>query len=247
MSDMTREQEIENLSKIISQIPLEEIIHLFYDVRVNRYDFFEKYPELEECPLEEIVCLLSTIYTNEELIEVDKHPQLIDDLYLTMLQVDNFPMNKDSILLEKYVPDIEYLVYSKKNTNQDEIKKFMDKYSFDEKINPDMDFKIAKIYYAKWNYKTFIRFIIKEEPDNYERKHYFIRKFFEVWDIYKNEIPEEDKERFFQNVIKKDFSKLNWTTMSRLYDPNDKEFMDKFSQNIDTKFAEQYHPKFKLD
>jgi len=243
MSELDKDTDF---TEFIRQIPLTRIISYFDDLKRTGYYVYEKYPEFENIQPEVIVGILSVIYKDEELIDVKKKLPFLRNLYLTMLEVDNFPMNKDSILLETYVPDEEYLVSCKKNTNETDVKKFMEKYSFDEKFSSEIDFKIAKIYYEKLEFMIFIVYTKGEEVDSYERKHYFIKKFYEIWDIYKTEINKKDKDRFFENIIKKEFSNLNWTTMSRLYDPYDKEFLNRFSQNINSQFAKQYNPNFKI-
>ena len=82
------------------------------------------------------------------------------------------------------------------------------------------------------------------EIDNYGRKHHMINIFFSSWTIYKHKIEIDSKERFL-NVIKNEFSHVNWRTVSRLFDVEDAEFIQIFLEKIDWEFAKEYHPKLK--
>jgi hypothetical protein len=200
-------------------------------------------------PIELIICYLSN--KNDDnfykpfITDIFEAHQ-INYLYINMIEAHNIcPINKDSILLQHYKKDEDFAIYNEDNIIPDDIKSFMVKYSFEASFGFEIDFELAKLNYEKENYEAFILFETEEQPDGYERKHFMIRKFYQVWEMYLNKIPEEDKESFFENIIKKHFCYINWRAMSRLYDPNDTEFMEKFSGYLDMDFAKQYHPKFK--
>lgn len=195
-------------------------------------------------PYEHFVAVISTKYSNEYLQDIIKTPPVINNLYMTMIEDESESINRDSIILTNYKPDEDYYIYNGTDKKAKSIISFMKKYSFDEKFNSLLDSTLARINFEKENFDEFLLLENGEYPDNYERKHFMIRKFYQVWEIYKC-LSVEDKDRFFEKIIKKHFCNINWRTMSRLYDPEDKEFVEKFGNWIDKEFESKFHPKFK--
>ncbi len=83
---------------------------------------------------------------------------------------------------------------------------------------------------------------IDDECAVYNMKHFRIKLFQEVWNIYKK-LSHENKVRMRETILP-DFTVINWITMSRLYDPTDIEFVDMFGDRINLEFAQQYNPYF---
>lgn len=231
------------IKEFINQLSTNQIKKLLNNVLSPKdlsKEIKERYYEIFNSPIELIVCVLSTM--NDNKFYEDFSIPTIDNLYLTILEEMNFPMNTKSILLKDYIPNQYYYTYIGIKTDQKDVKNFMDKYSYDTKFGFEIDLKLAKINFEKQNYNAFIQFDSEEKIDSYEIKHFMICKFYDVWDMYLKEIHEKDI--FFEKIIKEHFCNINWITMSRLYNPDDKEFVDKFSEYINISFAKLYNPKF---
>ena len=117
------------------------------------------------------------------------------------------------------------------------INDFYKKYSFDEDFGKEVNKTLAHLNYKMQDH---IDFALYEtgEGDHYERKHMAIKIFFDVWKIYK-ELPESDKERFFDKIIPS-FTFINWMTVSRLFDKTDEEFIERFKDNINIEYGNNY-------
>ena len=83
---------------------------------------------------------------------------------------------------------------------------------------------------------------VDDECVAYNMKHFRIKLFQEVWNIYKK-LSHEDKVRMRETILP-DFTVINWITMSRLYDPIDTEFVEMFGDRINLEFAKEYNPYF---
>ena len=77
---------------------------------------------------------------------------------------------------------------------------------------------------------------------SYNRKHFRINLFFRAWDVYKA-LGEAERECMREHVLPQFADRLNWTTVSRLYDPSDALFVDLFGTLINREFALQYNPR----
>lgn len=95
-------------------------------------------------------------------------------------------------------------------------------------------FMNATMFHSRWSY----------DSPRYDAKHSRIRYFKLVWNMYLG-IDDSEKESFYENVVKK-FERINWTTMSRLFNPYDMIFKEKYDNLIDYDFASTYHPILKL-
>lgn len=94
-------------------------------------------------------------------------------------------------------------------------------------------FKNAMMFYSRWSY----------DSPRYDAKHARIRYFKLVWSMYLG-MDDGIKECFYENVVKK-FERINWTTMSRLFNPYDVVFKETYHHLIDYDFASTYHPILK--
>lgn len=214
----------------------------FFSYDLSMDSFPEKYNDIFNTPIEIIICYISTKYTNY-FLERFKHllPMKFNHLYMTMLHYKGISVDFDSIVINNYKENKDYLIYENYISDDENISNFIKKYSFPDSFGYEIDFILAKLHFKLLNYNEFIMLYSNEHFNNYEYKHFKISLFFQVWEIYKHIT--ENKENFFENIVKKHFSSINWITMSRLYDPADSEFMEKFEHKIDTKFATQYNKK----
>ena len=103
--------------------------------------------------------------------------------------------------------------------------------------------KLYQLYYKFLNADTFCSRWTYDSP-RYDAKHARIRYFKVVWKMYLA-IDDSQKEHFYQEVVKK-FEYINWTTMSRKFNPYDMAFKEKYDYLIDYDFAYKYHPILKL-
>lgn len=78
---------------------------------------------------------------------------------------------------------------------------------------------------------------------SYDFKHFRIKIFFKLFNLYLK-LPEKLKKNFIIFIFP-DFMKINWTTMSRLYNPDCIEFTILFNKYINHEFAKSYNPYYK--
>ncbi len=108
-------------------------------------------------------------------------------------------------------------------------------------VNKDDTYTIQSLYLnLKNSYQSF-RY---DEDGNenlyrsYDMKHHKINIFFKIWNIYKN-VDKMEKNKMEKDVLPY-FDKINWTTMSRMYPIDDKDFVKLYGNRINTSFAETY-------
>lgn len=63
-----------------------------------------------------------------------------------------------------------------------------------------------------------------------------------IWKIYLS-VNSQLQEKMKSDILPY-FLAINWTTMSRLYDPKDHKFIEMFGDRLDYQFAQRYHPYF---
>ena len=224
------------------------------DVDLPEYNSFDIYEEIEkedylyDITLEEVMLFASTKYDDKTILD-NQLEEFFDNTtnqIISILILENKNVNFDSVLLKNYKFDEEYAIYMGYTRDKDgydlDIDRFNQFYSFDEKFNDNID-KMLTIYNYKLENHIELVPIEEEDCSHYERKHYKIKIFLDVWNIYKTMIEEKDKDRFFEKIIPR-FKQLNWKTVSRLFDYSDKEFIEKFNKIIDWKFAKMYHPYY---
>lgn len=233
------------LKEFLIELTIDELEKFIAHYNSEIEDFPESWFNMSYCsPLEKVAVVLSTIYDDETLEPFLEYFNDMRPLYLTMLQDEDYEINWNSIIFKNYKPVEEYYIYNEQNQDKNARKQFAEKYGCEEKFSDVIDYSIACARYEQENYHDFILLEVGE-IDWSERKHFMIRKFFHVWDIYKNYVELEDKPRFVTKIIKEHFCSINWTTMSRLYDPDDKEFFEIFGSYINPEFAKKYNPKLK--
>lgn len=199
---------------------------------------------------EEILYAL-TLLPNDKIrkLEIDNYVKCmpLSNFVVNELEMNGLYYNRESILMNAFPIDNEYLVYLSFKNNQieleDECYPFLEKYGMKEKFNNELDIQLALLNYEIDNVREFV-IKLYGELDYYEIKHYKIRTFFKVWDIYKG-LDYKDKERFYKNVMMPYFMHINWRTVSRLYDIHDIEFQELFSDYIDEEFALLYNQGYK--
>ena len=206
---------------------------------------------IEEYSPEHILSIL-TSFTNDKIIDlnIDKYIRHADLSNFTIMELEKegLQFNRSSILMSMFPYEEDYITYLDLSNNDifmsNKHINFIEKYGVDEKIDIEgLNIKLALLRYELENVREFVIKIFGE-LDYYEIKHYKINIFFQVWNIYK-ELDHADKERFLLNVIKPYFMNINWRTVSRLYNPDDKEFVKIFVDYIDVEFALIYNPYFK--
>jgi len=103
---------------------------------------------------------------------------------------------------------------------------------------------IVDIYNLKYLFMNAHKFCCDSDDicQSYEFKHYRIRIFFRLFNIYLK-LPKELKNNFIIHIFP-DFININWTTMSRLYNPDCTEFVTLFNNYINHDFANEYNPYY---
>ena len=82
-------------------------------------------------------------------------------------------------------------------------------------------------------------------PDvRWEQKHFRVARFFQLWAIYRS-ADQTERERIRDDVLPDFVCRLNWRTVSRLYDPHDPLFVALFGAYIDNRFAQEYNPRLR--
>jgi len=249
--------EREELVKFINKLNDNELLDFL--VQLNNISWL--YSEIEEINPEwkaiidynscEYILYALSLMSNEKILSlkinriVDKLP--ISNFTVNDLEKDGITFNRDSVLMINFPVDNDYLTYKYLNENEldmdsREINMFMVKYGIPEEFDSDTNRVLALLKYELEHVREFI-FQEEGELDRYEMKHFKIKIFFQVWNMYKK-IKPIDKERFLENVIKKHFVNINWMTVSRLYNVNDMEFCDIFGDYIDEDFASKYNKSY---
>lgn len=234
--------EFKNFLINLSNFDLEEYInfHLYYNYLSVSDDnsINESWKYFIQNYTEEDLLLLLSYFPNDKIT-----PKIIDDvangpiscLTIMDMEKDGLKFNRKSKLLQVFPEDSEYLKFI---NNEQLDNKYFSKFNYNSEINNIL----SKINFELENLDLFV-FRENKEVDNYGRKHYKIKKFFELWNLYKN--IKSNKKEFFDNEIYELAKYLNWKTVSRLYDINDKEFIELFDNWIDKDFANEYHPDLK--
>lgn len=245
--------ELENFFKTLSILDLVKfvvVLNQLYHRRLDGFDYIEDVPEdwkkmLDSHDEEMVICSISNVLDDDTIIKYgfDEMLSHASSINMTEIRLSDYPYNPDSIIMKQYPLEEEIKVYLDAETDKSKIKLFYDSYMYDEKFNENIDMELAKIHYSLIRTDAFV-YAETKEVDNYERKHHEIRKFFKVWQIYKS-LDNVDKPRFLEKIIKEHHIRLNWRTVSRLFDMDDNEFIDTFNDYIDWEFAKQYHPKLK--
>ena len=76
---------------------------------------------------------------------------------------------------------------------------------------------------------------------SYHLKHFKINIFQKFWKLYRSLTDHNLKLEMRETLIPQ-FTNINWTTMSRLYDPQDLEFLDLFKHKLNQEFSQRYNP-----
>ena len=223
----------------------------FADKYYFELPYMEDYQEIElpenykkiidKYSIEQLICILSNMLDDETIKQFNLQDlnKIASKFIITELEHNNFPINRNSIILDNLEPIKEFLVYEGYIND----KNFYQKYGHHEKFSCLVDKEIARLLFKKEFMDDFLM-MENHEIDNYGRKHHMINIFFSSWTIYKHKVEVDSKERFL-NVIKNEFSHVNWKTVSRLFDVEDAEFIQTFLEKIDWEFAKEYHSKLK--
>lgn len=195
---------------------------------------------------EDILCILSEILDEDYIKDnnIINYFPFYSDFYLSYLELKNYPMNKKSSLLEFYKYNNEFLIYSKLELDENKIKDYENKYKFENKYDEETNKFLIDNKFLVENYREYIIYT-ELEYDNWERKHFLINIFFEVWEYYKNGLDIKYKEDFKENILPYFYKILNWRTVSRKFNPEDEEFVKLFNKYIDYDFAKKYNSYYK--
>jgi hypothetical protein len=103
---------------------------------------------------------------------------------------------------------------------------------------------IEKQYERLYNINNYCGTSSSNKNYTFDSKHHKIDCFFNIWNIYKMFSAEANKTLMLNNILPH-FTNINWMTVSRLYNPNDIEFVKLYNSRLDFKFAKQYNPLLK--
>lgn len=113
------------------------------------------------------------------------------------------------------------------------------------------DDKLSLGIYTTYLNKLYYQFnngysIISNEPGpneyiSYDVKHFKISIFKKVWDVYKSLTDSSLRDKMKTTILPL-FTSINWMTMSRLYNPEDTEFIELYGTKLNMEFSRKYNP-----